>query len=310
MIYLLTGTNHYGLQKNLKNLTESFAAKYGTDGIERYDGEDVAINELPSLLQSVSLFTPKRMVILREASRNKGLWEVLGEWAGRVPSETVLVLVEPHPDKRTKTYKTLVKDATLQEAAELNESTAVSWLQSEAKTKGATLERKEAQLLVARIGTDQARLSRELDKLVVHPAITPELIVSITEATPQATAFELLDAVLNGQAEKAQDMITQLRGAEEPYKLFGLFSSQVYALAVLVAAGSKVQPQQVTKDTGVHSFVLGKLAKNARNTSWAEVQDITSQLADLDDKLKGSGVEAWSALEITLMRIASRAGNN
>jgi DNA polymerase III subunit delta len=199
-----------------------------------------------------------------------------------------------------------VKTAETFEAGEMNVATAVSWLTKDAEARGGRMDRQKAQFLIERVGTNQSRLSHELDKLVVHPEITRQLIVDITEATPQATAFELLDAVLHRQVEKTQAMVSELQGAEDPYKLFGLFSSQVYTLAVVVTAGTKISSQQTAKDTGLHPYVIGKMSKVARRTSWKDVELMITQLADLDDKLKSSGADPWLLLETTLMKIAAR----
>lgn len=294
------------LRSHLKQLTDEFTRLHGDQGLERVSGEELMPERLGELFQGVSLFTPQRMVIMRHASQNKVLWEALGEWVSKVPEETDVVIVENIPDKRTKTFKLLVKVAEAFEAKEVNEVTAVEWVAKEAEVRKSHIGRKEAQLLVDRVGADQSRLSQELHKLVVHPKITSDLIVAITEATPQATAFELLDAVLNRQVTKTQSIIAELQGVEEPYKLFGLLSSQLYALAVVIAAGSKVSTQQIAKDTGLHPFVLGKVSRIARTTSWTEVSVMTDQLADLDDKMKSTGIESWLLLETTLLKMASR----
>ena len=92
MIYLLTGENTFELERRLKELVAGF------DGdIERVDGEGLQNEQLPDLLSGVTLFSSKRLVVIKNASSNKSLWAVLGEWLEKEVGND-LVFVESYPD--------------------------------------------------------------------------------------------------------------------------------------------------------------------------------------------------------------------
>lgn len=308
MIHFSYGPNAYAIAQERQRLIAAFAQKNGdAHGVERVEAEDVTVNTLRELLQATSLFTSSRLVVLLRPSANKQIWEALPELLDSVPEGVDVVVVEPAPDKRTRTFKQLNGMAEVFEAKELDESSAIQWLINTAKSYGKRLDRKDADLLVTRVGLDQSRLAQELNKLVQHDEIDEELILSLTEAVPHVTVFELLDAVLAKRTSKARELLNDLKGVEDPYKTFGLISSQVHALVLVVAAKQTgVNSKQVAIDSGMHPFVISKTERVAAGTSWAEAMQIVQTLAGLDDRLKRSGADPWDLLEAALLQIAAR----
>jgi DNA polymerase III delta subunit len=111
MITLLTGENSFENERALQRLVAA-----STVSIERVDGASLEMKQLPDLLMGATLFADKRLVVIRNLSENKSLWNDFGTWLPRVSDDIHLVLVEPKPDKRTKTYKDLQKVASIQES--------------------------------------------------------------------------------------------------------------------------------------------------------------------------------------------------
>lgn len=304
MIILLTGTNAFALRQTLDTLVGNFLHKNGAHALERVDGETFDEQRLPELLQGGSLFAAERLVLLRDASKNKSLWEALGEWTDRVPKEVVLVLIESAPDKRTRTYKQLQKHGRIQDFADMSEPELARWASKVAAEQGATLEPRVATHLVQQVGTDQWRLSNELQKLIAYnPIITVESINTMIEPNPQATAFELLDAALAGNATKTYQIIARLKTNEDPYKLFGLLVSQVQTLALVASAQGK-PAEAIAKEAGIHPFVVRKMQSAARRIQGARLKEVIAAVARTDTHMKSTGIDPWILLEQCLGSIA------
>lgn len=288
MIYLLTGENTFELERRLKDLTISF------DGdVERVDGEELSADALPDLLSGATLFSSSRIVVIKDAGKNKSLWSALGEWFERGVSND-LVLVETHPDKRTKPYKWLEKNAEVTVCKELQPFEAVRWVQTEAKAWGLELSGKLAEFFVDYVGTDQWRLHSELNKLVLSgKELSEDVIRDIVEPTPQATSFELLDAAFRGQAHDMERLFEVVSRDEDAYMFFGLLAGQVYALA-LIQTGRGAQVDDIAKATGVHPFVLRKVSGLAHDMSTTSLRAVTARLAELDANMKSRPVEPWT----------------
>lgn len=304
MIILLTGANGYAIRQTLDTLVANFLNKNGAHALERVDGESFDVARLPELLQGASLFANERLVLLRDASKNKQLWEALGEWTDRVPKEVVLVLIETAPDKRTRTYKQLQKHGRLQDFPELSEPDLARWLVKVATGEGATLDVKTASHLVQQSGVDQWRLFNELQKLIAYnPTVTAATIDEMIEPNPQATAFELLDAALAGNSVKTQQILARLKTVEDPYKLFGLLVSQVQTLAVVASAQGK-PAESIAKEAGMHPFVVRKMQSAARRIQDARLKEVITAVARTDTQMKSTGVDPWVLVAQCLGKIA------
>lgn len=304
MVLTLTGQNEFAIKQALGMLVDGFVTKFGPHGHERIDGETFEPQNLASLLQGASLFAPERLVVLRDAAKNKPLWEALGEWVSKVPAETTLIIVEPAIDKRTKTYKTLKAKSDFKEFGVPSDGELVQWLQTRAKELGAEIARAEAQYLVERTSRDQWRLSQEIEKLAHHTPVTRQIIDELVEPSPEGTAFELLDAALAGNSGRVVTLVASLRYQEDPYKLFGLLASQVHTLATVAVAGTR-SADQVAQDSGLHPFVVRKTVGVAQKLGQKRIQQIVEDAATCDMQLKSTGADPWQLLEITLKKIAS-----
>ncbi len=304
MIYFLTGTNEFAARQALDKLVAAATSKHGAHAIERVDGESFDIARLPDVLQGGSLFAAERLIILRHAAKNKALWEALGDWAERVSDEITLVVLEASPDKRTRTYKQLQKVGKLHDFPELNEHELAKWASAAAKAEGATLDPKTAAYLVRQAGTNQWLLNSELQKLIAAgDDITTATVDQLVEPSPQASAFELLDAVLQGQQARAAEFLSRLKAHEDPYKLYGLLVSQIQTLAVVATATGK-PPETIAKEAGIHPFVVKKMQPLARKLRYAQLQAVIAAVALADTQMKSTGVEPWVLLEQCLGKVA------
>ena len=295
MITLLTGENGFENERALKALASSF------DGtVERIDGSELDIKQLPDLLMGVSLFASKRLVVIKNLSENKTLWSQFGDWIARVSPDIHLVLVEPKPDKRTKTYKDLQKAADVRESklwTERDAGVAEQWVAAEAKQ-----DKKCAQFLVRRVGVDQWLLSQALHKLSVAETVSVETIEDIIEPNPTENVFMLFESALKGDALKIKKMLAILETTEDAYRLLGLLSGQAVQFAVL--ALSDKPSAEVAKDMGVHPYAMSKLAPAAKKLGRTGAKRIVAAFSEADEAVKSSAVDPWLLIERALIKVA------
>ena len=92
MINLFSGENSYEIQQRLDRVAAGFSGE-----VERFDGSELSIDMLPDLFMGQTLFATERLIVLRNTSENKSVWNVLSEWLERA-GDTDVVLVEAKPD--------------------------------------------------------------------------------------------------------------------------------------------------------------------------------------------------------------------
>jgi DNA polymerase III subunit delta len=301
MITLLTGENSFELERALRKIANAFEG-----GVERIDGSELELKQLPDLVMGGTLFASRRLVVIKGLSENKTIWPVLSNWLGRVSDDVHLVLVEPKPDKRTKTYKDLQKAARVEEFkpwGERDGGLAERWAQTEAKTLGLALDAAGARLVVARVGVDQWAIYRALEKLAVLDEVTPEVIQDIIELSPIENVFNLFETALRGDSKGVMHMIATLELTEDPYRVFGLLSGQAVQLLALTL-GDKPSAE-IAKDIGAHPYAISKLGSPAKRLGVTGSKRIVQAFAEADKAMKTSAAEPWLLIERALMKVAS-----
>ncbi|HTJ73137.1 MAG TPA: DNA polymerase III subunit delta [Verrucomicrobiae bacterium] len=300
MITLLTGDNSFENERALGKLVAEF------DGVpERVDGDTLELKQVPDLLMGATLFANKRLVIIKNLSGNKTLWTGFSDWAHRLSSDVHLVLVEPKPDKRTKTYKDLQKIADIKESklwGERDFLKAEQWVMSEAGQRGITLDKASARLLVERVGADQWQLSQALEKLAVAGPVSPQVVEALIEANPVENVFLLFEAALAGDGNRIKKMLQILETTEDPYRLLGLLGGQAVQLAVVAVADKP--SAQVAGEIGVHPYALSKLAPAARKLGRSGAKKVVAAFAEADEGAKTSAADPWLLIERALVKVA------
>lgn len=298
MISLLYGENDFELKKYLRKLISDFADK---NSIEKIDGDNITADNLADLLSGVSLFSASRLVIIYDASSNKDVWEKLVDY---IQTDTQLILVESSPDKRTKTFKQLQKQATVTEFKNKTAAELKNWLLSEAKSINLQISSSLAEKIINRAGSDQWKLTFALQKLAQLDEIDEQAIIDHIEPSAQSNVFALIDASLSRAPAKVHELVNEVSVTEDPYYFFGLFSSQMFQLVTLASSDKK--PAEVASDLGVHPYPLQKLSSISRQLKENDLKKIAAIVAECDDQIKRSGAEPWLLIEQALLKIANR----
>jgi DNA polymerase III delta subunit len=297
------GENSFALEQALSDRKAEFGG-----AVEQFDGAELSSADLLDIFAGQTLFADKRLVIIKEPSECQELWSQLEKWVAMVPETTRIILVEPKPDKRTATYKWLQKHAAVRSFDALtgrDRQKLSGWLATYAAQKGVRLSPMQRDRLVERAGGDQWRLHHAVEKLSLMPAVTDELIEEVLPAETTENVFTLLETALSGDAAGLQAKIAVLRRTEDAYRVFGLLSSQVLQLNLLVHAGGQVQ--RVAQDAGLRPFMLERLAAFAARLSTDTVRGMVQLFAKSDRRLKSTDAEPWLVVETTLQAIAQKA---
>lgn len=307
MITVLTGNNSYLIFNKLSQLEQDFLKSNEQIGIEKFGGADIEFAEFMASIKAVSLFAPKRFLVVYELSANKALAEQIEQIISSISDMIDLVIVEVNPDKRTRYYKTLQKLTSLQEFRQLDENQTLSWIKSYVKEAGGEIGVSEARYLVSRLSIDQQLLHNELDKLIAYkPKITIETIDLLVEPTPQSSVFELLDTAFAGDTQRAISIYKDQRQQNvEPLAILGMIGWQLYALATVSLAGDR-SIDAIARDTKLNPFVVRKSQALLRQRSFDQIKELTYEALKTDIRLKSQHVDEDEALIQLLIKIAQK----
>ncbi len=300
MISLLIGENSFEIQRALDDIISDF------DGnVEKIEGSELQVSQLPDIFMGVSLFADKRLIVIRNLSENKSVWPVLGDWTDKISDDIHLVLIEPKPDKRTSTYKTLQKIAEVHEFVQWSDrdvGVAEKWVAAESEKRGLQLNKKLIQTLVNWVGIDQWQLFYALEKLSLTEEITEESIKNIVEPNPVENVFNLFETALRGDTKNLMEVLKTLKQSEDVYRLTALLSSQAFQLLAVASAG---KDDNVAKDFAVHPYVVSKLSPIANRIGKSGASKIVLIFTELDDDMKLSRAEPWLLVERSLIKVAN-----
>ena len=305
VIFFYYGENSFAVDQQSNQQISDFTRQYGPDSLAKIDASETDTTNFVSQIVNTSLLSPRRIIILRDSDKVKSIWNSLGENLGRVPDEIDLVVIAESPDKRTKTFKDLLKTAKSKEFKPLREYELINWLKSEVSKLGQTITDGAARQLLTATSADQWRLSNEITKLsALNRPIDEQLVNQMVEPDLATNAFAVLEMSISGKVSQATNEVEKLRQIEDPNKFFGLLTSQVFALAAAVFGNSdtakelKIHPFQLTKSNDI-LYKIGNIQEQK-----TRVKQIARVMAETDAKIKLSNADqSWTLIEAVLNKI-------
>lgn len=283
---------------------------------ETYDGEEVQWRDVRDEVATVSLFGQgkPRLAVIHSAddfiSKHRAELEKYSEHPS---SQSVLVLVTKLFAGNTRLYKIVQKkrlaiDCRVPEISTGRDKSPdvpriTEWLTTTAPSRHrARLSRSAAELLIELVGVDFGRLDNELAKLAIFVGegeeITTEVIEKMVGGWRAETTWDMIDAMLAGEAHRAIDMLARLlQAGEHPYVLFGSVSWSLRRLAATVRvvermerSGQRVDLAGALRKAGVFDRRgrEGTSERQLRQVGRLRAAQLYQWLLELDLSLKGT----------------------
>jgi DNA polymerase III subunit delta len=312
--YLVCGDDDAKIDSWRARVRRRAESERGPGGLEVFDARQSDPEEIAGSLAMLS-FDPGTRYLLADdveawkASQLAPLEQALAD----LPPETVLVLIA-----RGKAPKQLHR-AVEKAGGETREYAAPKpwelpkWCMGHARELGLQLDGEAAKELVARVGTGQQRLSRELEKIgiALHPSpnVTTAEVERLAATDTAPGAYDLADALVAGDLRTTIALAEQLEEhGERPTKLIWPVVRrlrEVHQAASLLAAGMP--------DTKVADALKGppwaakKVIARAKKADVGALERALCVFADLEVDLRGGGevrVDEDAAFTTALARAA------
>ena len=210
-------------------------------------------------------------------------------------STTILVLNYKYKslDKRTKFYKLIAKNATLFETKKLYENQIPGWVAQYLAKQKYSITDKATQLIADYLGNDLAKISNELNKLMLNiqtgTDITPMHIEQFIGISKDYNSFELQDAIGTKNFLKT-NRIVRYFAANPKSNPFILTIGNLYSffskLLIYQTLNDKSKTN-VAKKLGIHPFLTEKYLVAGKNYTSSNLIQIISILREYDLKSKG-----------------------
>jgi DNA polymerase-3 subunit delta len=286
-----------------------------------FDGDKTTLREVLDALATVALFGGgRRLVVVEDADDFVSNYrEQLEAYVARPARNGVLALELASLPSNTRLYKCILESGLLLDCKTPPPGQLTKWLSTWTKRRhNAELDPAAAELMVEVIGPELGLLDQELAKLSLTVGedrkITAEMVSRGVGGWRAKTAWEMLDAALDGQLPEALRQLDRLLAAgEQPIGLLGMIASTLRRLAaatrlVLQAEAARRRPdiRAALTQAGVKSFVLQKVERQLRLLGRHRGSRLYRWLLEADLDLKGrSRMPPRLILERLLVRLSA-----
>lgn len=267
---------------------------------------------------ALSLFAEKRLIEIRIGSRkpDKRGTAVLERLVGQSPSDDLYLVTAGALDYRAQKarwFKILEKGAVSCGTRTLPPQQLPGWLRQRAKLRGKQLSDEAARLVAERVEGNLLAAAQEVEKLcliVADETISADAVVRAVSDSARFDVFQLCDAVLAGQLERALRILRGLveEGMEPPLITWALGRElrKLATMANKVARGTGVQ--QVMDEYRVwrnRQTMTRHMLTQFDARTW---NALLAYLNRIDMGAKGGLRGApWDELEILIMRLCGRS---
>jgi len=305
MILFFYGANSFAARAKLGQLKEQYLAKAGNDfGLDQLDGERAKLQDLIQQLQAVPFLASSRLIIIENLGKNKTVAEDILGRLDDLPDSTIVVFYDPEVDKRSKYFKMLSKLPQAAEFKPLAPPALMRWVEDQASTLSANIDRAAAQELINRCGDDQWRLLGEITKLAMHdPKITKQHVGALVEASEEQNVFNFLDSVMAGDLRSSLGGLGRLQaiGHNEMY-ILTMILWQLRQVLLAKFSGT-TNSGDLAKKAGLSPYAAGKAIALARKIDVERLKDLYTMAVDCELDIKTGKAKPEELLEGLVIRL-------
>jgi DNA polymerase-3 subunit delta len=295
-VYFLHGEEPYFIDQ-LSHIFEHHVLSEAERGFNQMVcyGKDVDAAHIANAARRFPMMAPYQVIIVKEAQEIKNYDALVPYFQQPLPS-TILVICYKNKkfDKRTKAY-TALKKCVVFESNKLYANQIPAWITSHLKKQGVKINDKACAMLSEYIGNDLARITGELDKILINKTdrgseISLEEIEQNVGISKEFNIFELQAAIGQRNSFKAYQIAEYITRSKDfsliPFisNLFSFFSKLYIAHHL-----SDKSKNNLMKELGINYFFADDYLNALRNYSPAKLQQVFQVLKTYDLKSKGIG---------------------
>ena len=298
-VYYLMGEEPYYIDKISDWIAENVLQPEGRDFDQTVlFGSDVNASQIVDAAKRYPMMSEYQVLIVKEAQNVKNV-EALEKYMKAPMPSTILVMCHKNGtiDGRKREYVKAIQQAgILFESKKLRERDLPGFIERYLKAQEASIDPKSTQMIAEAIGADLSRLTGELDKVLLSlpeqdRRVTPQVVEDQIGVSKDYNAFELRDAIVNRNIEKANRIIKYFD--ENPkagglYALLPMVFNYFQNLMLAFYCPQKGSQEALAKwldmksPWGARDYLTGM-----QNYSGMKVMQIISKIREIDAKSKG-----------------------
>lgn len=330
-IYVLQGDDDLSIQDFLKALTAQIGSQSPGDlDVAHLDGRVIDRSEFTQSLNSLSLLSPQRIVVLEQALDMLGKKEAQEWFEGvldQLPGSTSLVLLIEDSQRYRKggmvwdnvggkhwlrkSLRDCSKRVNWQEMPLPSQREMPGWIMAEVERQGGKgcFEGRAAAELANLVGSNlfQARqeTAKALSYVGLDGSVTRDDIRLLCSQSREEDIFAMVDAVGTRNAKLALSLLQRLLQDLPAQYIYTMLARQarilVMAREVLDGGGRE---DDLAARAHLHAFVAKKALAQCRRFSMPELENLYRELDRMDEDAKTGNVTLEVAMETLITSIS------
>ena len=312
MNYLLYGTEKFLIDKEVKNIINK--SKVDSINISKYDLEVNTIKEILEDIQTVSLFSDKKLIIIDNAfiftrTLNKKIDDVdlISDYLkSSIESVTVVFICNSEKIDNTKKIVKYIKDsgAIKEFNKQKNINSSVKSMFDDYKVSDDAIN-----YLINRVGSNLEIIYNEIEKLKIYKIddkiITKKDIEELTVENIDVDIFKFIDDIINKNKESSLKTYKELlKLNKEPIKIIALLGSKfrlMYQASTLAKKG--YTEDSISEILGVHKYPVHLAILSGYKYNPKILLKYLDDLASLDIGIKTGESDPELALELFILKV-------
>ncbi len=285
-LHYFTGENTFAIREEKRKWMEQFSLRHDESNLVVLDGSTLRFRELLDQVSIAPFLALKRLFII-EGTPNfeKEDIELL---PSALHPDSVVVVIDPTPDKRLSAVKTFQKIADVKNFPVLHGSSLKAWMAQKAAEWGASFVFQSEEALLQLTGSDQDLLSKEIEKQCLFTGtsgITAESISQLAVPSIEQEVWHLTSLLASGKKKESFAYLELLleRG-EEPMSLWNILLWMLRAMVSVSAAcqEGQRQPARIAAMFKISPTVARNLLPLAGSLSLEALHDLVAWAAECD----------------------------
>lgn len=332
MLYILSGPDDYSLAQSLEEIKREIGDPAAlADTTTTLDGGQLTLDKLNNVCQAAPFLMGRRLVIIRglferfqprrrparqrkttRADSRQNEYKPMAVSILQVPESTVLVLIDSAIVGANPFFKELSAKAVVRNFPLVRGNQLRQWVSRHVAEEGGAISPGAVGLLTRLVGSNLWMMASEITKLVLFTAgrtIGEEDIDALVSSTQQNNVFNMVDAIVDFKAERAELLLEELlQRGEAPAYLLTMLTRQI---RLILRGGEMTRQRQprleIQRRLGLNSdWALDKTLEQSKRYSLPRLKNIYSYLLEADLAIKTGRYQGDLALNILVAELCRR----
>ncbi len=311
MVILIYGQDTYRSRQKLAEIVGHYKkSKKSLLNLRYFDGDELKIEELEDEISQVSMFSEKKLLIVKNffpnAEPKEKSLKTLKRFA--VSEDTIIFYQEGEVQKSNSSFTFLKKSGKTQEFEFLEKGPLRLWIKKEFEKKKAKISPGVIDKLIDSAGNDSWRLSNEIQKLASYRISENVQITDVdllVKPKIETAIFKTIDAISQKNRKQALLLLHRhLEQGDKPTYLLSMINFQFRNLLVVKDLIEKHIPYPaILKKTRLHPFVVKKSFQQADKFTLSQLKKIYRRIFQADLDIKTGRIKPETALDLLIAEI-------